>query len=57
MLYSNGKFSEIINALTHSLFNTEEGGHLTPPVYGNKMLLEDTFDMLLENDEFMVMEG
>lgn len=57
MLYNQGKFGELIRALTHTVYNVEEAGHQTAPVIGDKMLLENNFDMLLENGDKMLLEG
>lgn len=57
MLYHSGKFGELKKALTHTVFNVEEGGHQQSPVIGDKMLIEDNFDMLLEDGDKMLLEA
>lgn len=55
MLYNQGKFGELIRALTHTVYNVEEAGHQTAPVIGDKMLLDNNFDMLLDNGDKMLL--
>ena len=40
-----------------TVFNVEEGGHQQSPVIGDKMLIEDNFDMLLEDGDKMLLEA